>query len=103
MRSDDARLLVNLGCGTDPCTGWVNIDRSPGLLLRRFLGLPVRPSPGWASKRPSSTGQPTVRRCDATRGLPFSGSSVDAIYSSHMLEHLSSTTEASSCLSVVAF
>ncbi len=30
---------LNLGCGTTAPVGWINIDRSPGLLISRIPGL----------------------------------------------------------------
>ena len=83
------RLLVNLGCGTNPADGWVNLDRSPGLELRRVPPI-VRRALSALGLTESLTEWPdNVRRVDATRGLPFADGSVDAVYSSHMLEHLS--------------
>jgi predicted SAM-dependent methyltransferase len=84
-----ARLLLNLGCGTNPAHGWVNLDRSPGLELRRVPPV-VRRGLSALGLTESLTEWPdNVRRVDVTRGLPFAGGSVDAVYSSHMLEHLS--------------
>src|SRR3982751_3382986 len=82
-------LMINLGCGTTPAEGWVNLDRSPGLELRR-LPASVRAALARFGISESTVDWPeNVRRVDATRGLPFGPDSVDAIYSSHMLEHLS--------------
>jgi predicted SAM-dependent methyltransferase len=55
--------LVNLGCGDCFHPDWVNIDVNP------------------------STSE--VIRHDLLRGLPFENASVDGVYSSHLLEHLS--------------
>lgn len=54
--------MVNIGCGETWHGDWINLDlaaRSPG-----------------------------VRRHDLREGLPFEAGSVDACYSSHVLEHL---------------
>jgi len=55
--------LVNLGCGTHCHPDWINLDRIPT--------------------------SPDVLYVDALEKLPFEESSVDALYSSHVVEHLS--------------
>jgi predicted SAM-dependent methyltransferase len=55
-------LLLNLGSGYNPKSGWINID---------LFGAPV--DVAW----------------DLTRGIPFPSSSVDGIYHEHVMEHLS--------------
>lgn len=55
-------ILVNLGCGTVYHPAWQNFDLSPA--------------------------GPQVRLWDIRRGLPFAAGDVDAVYSSHVLEHL---------------
>ena len=55
-------LLVNLGCGSTFHGEWANVDLVPR--------------------------DPSVRQVDILRGLPFEDVSVDACYSSHVLEHL---------------
>jgi predicted SAM-dependent methyltransferase len=56
-------LYVNLGCGPIPLKGWVNVD------IARGPGVDVV----W----------------DLRRGLPFPNSSCAAIFSEHVIEHLS--------------
>jgi SAM-dependent methyltransferase len=81
--------MLNLGCGLNAAPGWVNIDRSPSLILdrvpgaKRALNSVVGLQPGHLVTWPEG-----IRRLDITKGLPFKGGSVHAIYSSHMLEHL---------------
>ncbi len=53
--------FLNLGCGTQPIAGFVNIDREPG-------------------------GDVVL---DVTAGLPYADNTVDGIYSEHFIEHLS--------------
>ena len=56
-------ILVNLGCGRTWHSEWLNFD---------ICAVP-----------------PHVRRLDIRRRLPFDDRSVDAVYHSHVLEHLS--------------
>ncbi|MHC1753255.1 class I SAM-dependent methyltransferase [Humidesulfovibrio sp.] len=67
-----APRLLNLGCGCRFHPDWLNVD-----LVSRH---------------------PEVMECDLSCGLPFAEASMDAVYASHMLEHLE-RHEASSLLS----
>lgn len=82
-------LRLNLGCGPTAVDGWVNVDRSPNVILDRlpalknllFAGGVL--SPGHMASWPRN-----VVHFDVRKGLPYPEGSVEAIYSSHMLEHL---------------
>lgn len=69
--------MLNLGCGDRTHPEWVNIDSSLRLrlgrlpLIRRWV-----PSP------------PDIRIHDLRHGIPFSDATVDVVYASHVLEHL---------------
>lgn len=55
--------LVNIGCGNTWHSDWINLDISPV--------------------------SPEIKRLDVKNGLPFLNESVNACYSSHIVEHLS--------------
>lgn len=82
-------MRLNLGCGSRPAAGWVNIDRSPGILLHRMPRTRrVLRASGLLSEHHMTTWPAGIVRLDITKGLPFRDVSVQAIYSSHTLEHL---------------
>ena len=56
-------MLLNLGCGPTFHPDWVNLDISPT--------------------------DPRVRSADVTKGIPLPPNVCDAVYHSHVLEHLS--------------
>lgn len=58
----EAPCLLNLGCGQRFHPAWTNLDLAPA--------------------------DPSIRRCDVTRPLPFEGAAFDAVYHAHLLEHL---------------
>jgi len=60
-------VRVNVGCGSNPTIGWVNLD------LGHY---------------------PEVMCWDCGRGLPFKDGTVEAIYSEHCIEHLDYESEA---------
>lgn len=84
---------VNVGCGASPTPGWRNLDNSPSALLGskprlarllRGLGLIDDGQVRFAEV----AAQAGVQWADGSRRLPFETASVDVVYSSHMLEHL---------------
>jgi SAM-dependent methyltransferase len=82
-------LWLNLGSGPIAFNGWVNIDRSPGLVLDRLPAVKkLLHRFGLLSEPQMMPWARTIRRFDLVKGLPFPARSVDAIYSSHTLEHL---------------
>lgn len=72
-------MLVQYGCGTATADGWRNFDASPTLRLERLplirkLKAPIFPA--------------NAEFGDIVRGLPVPDASCDALYCSHILEHL---------------
>ena len=86
-------VRVNVGCGPHPTPGWINVDNSPSVLLGRVPARVVG-----LLKRIGLVGPEQLEVLEAARRwgirwgratrLPFDAASVDAVYSSHMLEHL---------------
>jgi SAM-dependent methyltransferase len=74
--------FVQFGCGWSAPAGWTNFDASPTLRYERI------PLLGKFYTRNRLRFPPNVRYGDIVRGLPLSPSSCDAIYCSHVLEHL---------------
>lgn len=76
---------VQFGCGTCAPAGWRNFDAGPIFLIEKRLpflkatlvrkGFPDYPS--------------SIEYGDVVKGLPLAAGSVDAMYCSHVLEHLS--------------
>jgi SAM-dependent methyltransferase len=62
QKSAKVRQYINIGCGNRFHVDWVNVDLAPAC--------------------------PHIIKCDIRGGLPFSSSEFDAIYHSHLLEHL---------------
>ena len=80
---------LNLGCGTSAVSGWVNIDRSPGMLLDRVRPLKrLLRKANVLSEAHMAEWPLGISRIDVRKGLPYPDGAVDAIYSSHMLEHI---------------
>jgi predicted SAM-dependent methyltransferase len=84
-------VKVNIGSGTTAPAGWINIDKSWNIYLSK---LPIVKEilhkiklisdevyeAGWQ--------QMHVVRHDITQGLPFKDGTVDYVYCSHVIEHL---------------
>jgi hypothetical protein len=73
---------VQYGCGLCAPQTWVNFDASPTLRFERL------PFVGVLHTRNGKRFPPNVRYGDITRGLPLSANSCNAMYCSHVLEHL---------------
>jgi SAM-dependent methyltransferase len=76
------KKYVQYGCGFTAPTEWVNYDASPTL---RFERLPLF---GKMYTRNKQRFPENVRYGDIVKGLPEAPDSCDAVYCSHILEHL---------------
>ena len=83
-------IAINLGCGLSIAPGWINIDNSPNARLAKYpwlrwtlwkLGIlsDFHHSVNWAS---------SIKIYNLKKGLPYPDSSIDYVYTSHLLEHL---------------
>ncbi len=86
-------MRVNVGCGSSPTQGWVNFDNSMTVRLAgwRGLGAIFRIAgllDGYQAEFARIAREKGIRWADATRNIPLETSSVEVLYSSHMLEHL---------------
>jgi predicted SAM-dependent methyltransferase len=82
-----ARLLLNLGCGPDVAlTDWTDVDGSLNLFWQRRIPASIMRT---LQRRRGFYHWPAhVRYMDITHPLGFASDSADAIYASHVLEHL---------------
>lgn len=79
-----AYKLVQYGCGFSAPKEWLNFDASPTL---RFQKIPLI---GGAFRSLSAVKFPrNVMYGDVVKGLPIANGTCDALYSSHIIEHLS--------------
>ncbi|WP_298373254.1 methyltransferase domain-containing protein [Azospirillum sp.] len=76
-------VFVQYGCGWTAPAEWLNFDASPTLRLER---LPVVGR--WCTRNPARFPD-NVRYGDIVSGLPVADGSVDGLFASHVLEHLS--------------
>ncbi|MBE9033800.1 class I SAM-dependent methyltransferase [aff. Roholtiella sp. LEGE 12411] len=78
------KASVQFGCGLCAPSQWLNFDSSIALRLQK-LPIVGKFVPGG----PFGKFPPNVRYGDIVQGLPIPDSSVDLLYCSHVLEHLS--------------
>lgn len=85
----DPSTKLNLGCGLHAPDGWYNMDRSVSLLLDRARPVKqVLHRVGLLTDAHMAEWPRSIHMRSVIRPLPFPDGSVEAIYSSHMLEHL---------------
>jgi predicted SAM-dependent methyltransferase len=78
------KLYVQFGAGNEAIPGWVSFDSSPTLVIQKIpvVGRVLRPMLNCVFDG-------GVRYGDIVRGLPLRENSVDGLFSSHVIEHLS--------------
>lgn len=83
----EQRLLLNLGCGPEAQPSrWTDIDGSWNLRMQSsWWGRPFR---FYVARHSGYQWPAHIRWMDITRGLSYADRSVDAVYASHVLEHL---------------
>lgn len=82
-------IYLNLGCGLQAADGWVNIDRSPNLMLDRVPLLKKTLRRIGILQPAHMVSWPTnIKMMNVLKRFEYGDASIDAIYSSHMLEHL---------------
>ncbi len=85
------KLKLNIGCGLTAPLGWVNIDCSLNARLAKWPWC-RRILKAFKIIPPAKAGIPWPRNIyvhDVRKNLPFPNNSVEAVYCSHFLEHLS--------------
>lgn len=81
-------MRLNLGSGPHATPGWICIDRSPSIVLDRIPFVKrILHRVGLLSDAQAKPWDRDVRRHDIRR-LPYPDASVEAVYSSHALEHI---------------
>ncbi len=78
-----SKQYVQYGCGLSAPEGWVNFDGSPRLRLERLPIISALAGVAGLRLFPRN-----VVYGDIVAGLPLADGSVDAIYASHVIEHL---------------
>lgn len=85
-------VMLNLGAGLGQDEAWINYDRSRvarvahNRVARALVAAAARL--GLASKGEILDWPKSTRTADLTKGIPHGDGTVDAVYSSHMLEHV---------------
>lgn len=86
-------MRINCGCGATPTAGWTNFDNSLTLLLARhpivcrlakMFGLLDQGQLSYFEFSKANS----IFHANVVRRIPVPDSSVDVLYTSHMLEHL---------------
>ena len=84
---------INVGCGQTPTEGWRNFDNSMSLRMAKYPALGKILGYAGFIEKDNLDFINFLRRCkvefaDAAKRIPLENSSVEVLYSCHMLEHL---------------
>lgn len=87
-------LRVNIGCGKTPIKGWINFDNSLAIKLANspflfFLTKILKLINNQQVKNIEWNKRNEIHFADATKKIPLKDNSVECVYTSHMIEHLS--------------
>jgi SAM-dependent methyltransferase len=77
---------LNLGCATQVVDGWTNVDYAPGAWLAKVPGFPAL---NRRLRLLATDWDPRIVLQDLRKPLGWPDASVDVVYTSHTLEHLS--------------
>lgn len=93
LKQTTGLLRLNVGCADSPTLGWINLDNSLTVRIARhriFVRLltHARLLSGQQQHFVDTVRCRGVGYADVRHRIPYARGSVDAVYSSHMLEHL---------------
>ncbi len=86
-------MKLHLGCGQSPTPGWHNTDISPNILISRIpfaaelLGAIGRIPPARVEQHRDGVFK-QIHHLDVTKRFPFPDNYAEAVFSSHIIEHL---------------
>ena len=86
-------VKIHLGCGKNALSGFLNFDNNLFIFFKfipyieKILNI-FNFIPKWFCEFITIARKKDIKYCDASKKIPFKDSSVDLIYSCHMLEHL---------------
>jgi predicted SAM-dependent methyltransferase len=84
----ELRVKVNLGCGSQVLDGWLNVDYALGARLAKIpLFRPLNRKLGLFN----SDWDQRIYLHDLSKKFPWDDHTIDIVYSSHLLEHLTKT------------
>jgi len=89
-REGSGLIRVNLGCGLITPSGWVNVDGSFNARLAKhpILRRALHALHATSADKIKVAWNPQILIRNLRKPLPFRDGSADAVYSSHLLEHL---------------
>lgn len=80
---------LNLGSGSNAVDGWINIDNTWNIVLSKYKPLKqLLYKLGIISQTTFKTDWSNIVKYDIRKRLPFNDNSVDIVYSSHFIEHV---------------